>query len=151
MSLGLILLGHISGVCSWWNLYFSYFHSAIQMVACKLEFSLLDFSKGCIYPSTPGPVDVCHLAFLLQAPRWLRGIQTLFEMSAAERLESLLLQVPICPLVYACSISQRDDGWKCIWIYLICPVFYKAPAILHFVQQISRLTLIFPEALAILS
>ena len=45
-----------------------YFHSAIQTVTYQLEFSLLDVSNGCIYPSTPGPVDVCHLAFSVQAP-----------------------------------------------------------------------------------
>lgn len=36
-------------------------------------------------------------------------------------MKSLLLWLPIFPVVYMCSISQRNDGWKCVWIYLICP------------------------------
>lgn len=124
------MLGQVSIVYSWWNLYFSYFHST--MIACKLEFSPFAFSKGYIYPSA-GPVDVCHLAFLVQATCWLRGTQTVFEMSTAERLESLLPRVSVRPLVYMYSISQRDDGWKCVWIYLTCPstlyplIVLKAP------------------------
>lgn len=91
------------------------------MVACKLEFSPLAFSKGFVYPSTVGLTEVCYLAFLIPAARWLRGTQTVLRMSTAVQSESLLVWWPSFPLVYMCSISQRHNGWKCVQIYLICP------------------------------
>lgn len=70
---------------------------------------------------------------MIEATCWLRGVQTVFEMSTVQQLEGLLLWLPIFPLVYVCSISQRDDGWKCVCSYQICPstlhplIVLKAP------------------------
>lgn len=125
---------HASVAYSWYNLYFSYFHSSIQTAACKLGFSPLDFFQG------------INLSFYCWSYRCMsfsifdirnmlidRHTSTVFEMSTMERLESLLLWLPIFPLVYMCFISQSSDGWKCVWIYPICPstlyplIVLKAP------------------------